>query len=161
MSKVLDNVPLSSYEDEDRFRDIVNTAVKDGEVPEFKTFFKKDKAATERRRKAAEAEAREAEEAKKNRRTEQEDLASLREKMLTRRKGAFDSMIAKLEAEEAARRQKKRKSGKEQEDSSHEVENVMPSEEEFQRIQAGLLKKSSQNGKDSTASKPKVSRKRR
>lgn len=63
ISTILDTVMCSTIDDEDRFVDIVSTALKSRQVPSFPTWSKglKDTKAKEKRRKAAEKEAAEAE----------------------------------------------------------------------------------------------------
>ncbi|KAJ3072355.1 DnaJ sub C member 9 [Podochytrium sp. JEL0797] len=59
MQTVLDSVPLCSYEDESRFRQIVQESIDAGSVTAtHESFFVEDKRATERRRKEAEKEAK-------------------------------------------------------------------------------------------------------
>ncbi|KAI5802832.1 hypothetical protein FPQ18DRAFT_14091 [Pyronema domesticum] len=63
MSYVFEHVMVSSIlEDEERFRVIIDEAIKAGEVEGYKAYTKETKASKEKRRKAAKAEAKEAEE---------------------------------------------------------------------------------------------------
>ncbi|KAI5817337.1 hypothetical protein BZA77DRAFT_310378 [Pyronema omphalodes] len=63
MSYVFEHVMVSSIlEDEERFRVIIDDAIKAGEVEGYKAYTKETKASKEKRRKAAKAEAKEAEE---------------------------------------------------------------------------------------------------
>ncbi|KAI8610872.1 DnaJ domain-containing protein, partial [Chytriomyces sp. MP71] len=57
MGKVLESVPTCTWEDEERFRGLVQTALDAGDLTErHDAFFKVDERATERRRKQAEKE---------------------------------------------------------------------------------------------------------
>merc|ERR1711915_859908 len=61
---ILDSVLLSTVEDEDRFRTVIDQFIKDKEVKKFKAYTSEDQKAKKARKRAAEKEAKEAEKAK-------------------------------------------------------------------------------------------------
>ncbi|KAJ3104456.1 DnaJ sub C member 9 [Phlyctochytrium planicorne] len=138
MDSVLESVPLSSYEDEERFREIVSNAIDLDEVPKYKKFLVVDEAATLRRKKKAEKEAKEAEKAAaKDQKKGMDDLQAL---IKGKKQDPFGGLIAKLEREEEERRAKggKGKASKKAA-KADEVMPAEPSEEEFQKLQAKLF----------------------
>jgi len=64
MDHILDSVLLSTVEDEDRFRTIIDQLIKDKAVKKFKAYSSEDKNAKKARKRAADREAKEAEKAK-------------------------------------------------------------------------------------------------
>jgi DnaJ homolog subfamily C member 9 len=124
---ILENVMACSYEDEPRFIDIVNGAVKEGKVETFPRW-KKDTSekANKARRKAAEKEAKEAEELSKelglDKRADKLDEKELGKLILQRHQSRMASLLDKLESEA----QTGAKRGKRKE----------PTEQEFQEARA-------------------------
>jgi len=64
MNFILDSVLLSTVEDEDRFRAVIDQLIKDKEVKKFKAYTSEDQKAKKARKRAADKEAKEAEKAK-------------------------------------------------------------------------------------------------
>jgi DnaJ homolog subfamily C member 9 len=101
---IIENVMACSYEDEPRFIQIVNDAIKEGKVDKF-TRWKKDTSvkAVKARKKAAEKEAKEAEEMSKelgfDKPVNKMDEGELGKLILQRQRGRMDGLLEKLEAE--------------------------------------------------------------
>ena len=104
MEHILAGVLCCTYEDEDRFRVIIDEWIEDGEVPKFTLYSSESKKAKRRRQKAAAAEAVEAEEALKELGSKAGDETSLRaliHKRQDERKDGMDGFLASLEAKYA------------------------------------------------------------
>ena len=140
MNAILENVMLSTVDDEDRFIDIIKKAIKNKEVSSHKKFQSTTtKKARETRRRAAENEAAEVEELKKETgldkipENDENALAALIQK---RRKDAMDAVIGGLEEKYAS----KDKAGKNKR-RKEEPTFVEPSEDEFRKLQERLFAK--------------------
>ena len=126
---IIENVMACSYEDEPRFIQIVNDAIKEGKVEKF-TRWKKDTSdkAVKARKKAAEKEAKEAEEMSKelgfDKPVNKMDEGELGKLILQRQRGRMDGLLEKLEAE--ARNGGKKSKRKE------------PTDQEFEETRARL-----------------------
>lgn len=155
MDVVLTEVPLSTVDDEDRFREIMEKAVKDGVVERFEKFFKKDEAGKKRRKKEAEKEAAEAQKMakemgiadklwgasksdspkskskSKKKNNETTDEENLRQLMLQGREERMSGFFDNLE----------QKYGKKQgtKSSSSKKRQQPPTDEEFEALQAKLF----------------------
>jgi len=136
MNAVYENVMLSNPADDDeRFREIINHAIKDGEVEAYTAFTKESKKSIQARIKAARGEGREAEEhakrlgihdkvfGKKGKKGDDGE-AGLAALIQQRQKGRADNFLADLEAKYAP----KDKKGKKRAEPMDE-----PSEEMFER----------------------------
>ena len=118
---ILENIMACSFEDEPRFIEIVNNAIKEGNVEQFPKW-KKDTSekAIKARKKAAEKEAKEAEELSKelglNKSVDKMDEGELGKLIRQRHQSRMDGLLDKLEAEAQNRGEKgKRKEPTEQE----------------------------------------------
>ncbi|KAJ3218154.1 hypothetical protein HDU67_006558 [Dinochytrium kinnereticum] len=135
MDKILERVPLSTWEDEPRFRSIILNHIESKSSPVLsvhKKFFKEDEKATQRRKKAAEAEMREFA-GQKN--SKVDSLEELRSKIVQKKNDRLDGLIERLEREEEARASKGKRGGK----KGKVVEE--PSEEEFLKLREKLFSK--------------------
>jgi len=106
MDKILESVILSSPDDEDRFRDILNNMIKSGEVKKFEGFEKVNKSAKKSRKRAADLEAKEAEQARKEMGLDDSE-DSLANKILARqaaRRPQVDSFLDGLAAKYGAKK---------------------------------------------------------
>ncbi|KAI9346510.1 hypothetical protein BDR26DRAFT_855695 [Obelidium mucronatum] len=165
MQLVLESVPLCSFEDEARFRQIVQEAVDEGTVTDvYDGFFVEDKRATERRRKQAEREEKEflkADAARKRKEAaaataqasakkkggksgagdgdDSEGLEALQAELKKRAQERMGGLIEKMEARALAEAESpaagKTRRGKRATPAKSE-----PSEEEFIALQAKLFK---------------------
>jgi len=113
MDKILESVILSSPDDEDRFRDILNNMIKSGQVEKFKDFEKVNKSAKKSRKRAADLEAKEAEQARKEMGLDDSE-DSLANKILARQaaRGSqvdsfLDGLAAKYGAKKSSGKKKK------------------------------------------------------
>jgi len=126
---IIEHVMACSYEDEPRFIQIVNDAIKEGKVEKFARW-KKDTSekAVKGRKKAAEKEAKEAEEMSKelgfNKPVNKMDEGELGKLILQRQQGRMNGLLDKLEAE--ARNSGKKGKRKE------------PTDQEFEEARARL-----------------------
>ncbi|KAI8916333.1 chaperone protein dnaJ 6 [Gorgonomyces haynaldii] len=127
---IIDCVPLSKLEDIDRFKQIVEDAIKQGEVPKLKAFGPVPKKALAKKQKELKQEEHEAEE-------EQESLDDLR-KQIQRRQQDRENMFSHIEEKYAKGKRKE------------------PTDEEFEALQAKLFNKSDKED----SGKKKRSRKR-
>lgn len=152
MNKIMENVPLSTVGDEDRFRSIVNDAINTKQVKKFKLFetsnSDKDR---NRRKREAEREAQEAEALaqelglnhKKSKTSNQTETAEeedqLKALIQSRQSSRMQGMLASLEEKYGGGGGKKgAKKGKGVEAAAPDLG---PTDEEFEAIQAKLLKK--------------------
>ncbi|KAK4099813.1 DnaJ-domain-containing protein [Parathielavia hyrcaniae] len=153
MDAVYERVLLSSVlEDDARFRAVIDAAVEVGEVPRFDAYAKESKKSRQARVKAAKSEAHEADELarelgvyeklrgsaggkkKKGAKDAEADLAALIQRNQASRAGALDALAEKYGAAPAA------KGGKGKKRNAKELEPDI-SEEQFQAIQADMMKK--------------------
>ncbi|KAJ3029917.1 UNVERIFIED_CONTAM: hypothetical protein HDU68_010700 [Siphonaria sp. JEL0065] len=170
MDKVLESIPLCSYEDESRFRQIVQDGVDDGSITEvYERYFTEDKRATDRRRKGAEKEEKaflkaeatrkkkEAAAAKKGGKStntkkdddgEDDGMDELAAELQRRAKERMGGLIEKLEAKATASSSGKRGSKRGTPAKSSE-----PSEEEFRAIQNKLFQKDARTASSSKKGK--------
>lgn len=183
MDRVLQSVPFSTYEDEDRFRQLVQQACSSNDqIPVYSTFFVSDERATKKRKVLAEREARAAEKALKDMKRKgatgkkkgvdenntsgeilsgEQDDSSLRMAMMQRRAGGdpMEMLIAKLEAQERDKKKNPKKGGKASKTSNKDVDDKIaePTEEDFVALQAklfgGLTKVAGKTGKKVTTKK--------
>lgn len=157
MDQVLDNIMGSTLDDEDRFREIVSEVVKEGEVKKHAKFFKKDKKATERRRKQAQEEAKEADELAQKLgldKVKGDGDDALKQLMMQRNEQRMTGFFDDLEAKYAPKHKSKNaSSGAKSAISKRKTQE--PTEEEFLKIQENMLK-----GKATTA-EPKKKRTRK
>ncbi|XP_065185616.1 dnaJ homolog subfamily C member 9-like [Sycon ciliatum] len=105
MEEILTKVLCSTYEDEDRFRVLIDGWIKAKEVPKFKAYAEESKRSRKRRRKAAQAEAAEAEEALAaigGVSGDENSLSALIKRRQAQREGDADSFFASLEAKYAS-----------------------------------------------------------
>ncbi|KAK3292720.1 DnaJ domain-containing protein [Chaetomium fimeti] len=151
MDGVYESVMLSNVlEDDARFREVIDAAVKAEEVPRFDAYAKETKKSKQARIKAAKSEAQEADELakelgvydklrgngkKKSKKDSEADLAALIQRNQTSRMSALDKLAEKYGAVPKAGKGKKR--------GAKELEEPDISEEQFQAIQAGMKKKKS------------------
>ncbi|ELR17899.1 DnaJ domain containing protein [Acanthamoeba castellanii str. Neff] len=163
MERIIDTVVLSSWDDEDRFRAIIDAAIKAGEVPTFDEYEasakkkqnKKRTTAAARRRKAQEEEeAKEAEELAQKmglRAGGKKGGDDALKQMILQNKGKsetrFNSVIANLEAKYGGKKETKKKGagrkGKKQQQQEEEELNDEPTEEEFLALRKKLEEKKS------------------
>ena len=135
---IIENIMACDMDDEPRFIEIVNKALKDGKVTSFPRWKKEisDKA-IKARRKATEKEAREAEELSNelgyNRPVNKLDEGELGKLILQRAQGRMDSLLNKLEADA----RKGGKKGKRKE----------PTDEEFEKARARVESRKSKKQK--------------
>ncbi|XP_069836611.1 dnaJ homolog subfamily C member 9 [Dendropsophus ebraccatus] len=100
MDDIMDSVILAVIDDEPRFRDVLEKAIKKKEVPAYDAFVKESKKKREQRKKRAHAEAAEAEAMKKEigLGDGEDDLKALIQKRQKDREKEVDSFMAQLEA---------------------------------------------------------------
>lgn len=149
MDKVYETVMLSNVlEDDERFREIIDEAIADEEVPSFKAFAKETKKSKQARLRAAKIEAQEADEmakelgiyeklrggGKKSRKDSEAGLALLIKRNQASRMSALDQLAEKYGAVP-----KEGKGGKKR--AAKELEEPDISEEAFQALQAKMMKK--------------------
>ncbi|KAH6843018.1 DnaJ domain-containing protein [Chaetomium sp. MPI-CAGE-AT-0009] len=149
MDGVYESVMLSNVlEDDARFREVIDAAVKAKKVPRFDAYAKETKKSKQARIKAAKSEAQEADELakelgvydklrgdgkKKSKKDSEADLAALIQRNQASRMSALDKLAEKYGAVPKAGKGKKR--------GARELEEPDISEEQFQAIQAGMKKK--------------------
>jgi len=148
MDKVYETVMLSDVlEDDERFRKIIDAAIKAKEVPAFPKYTKETKKTREARVKAAKKEAEEADKlakelgvyeklrgtGKKSKKDTEADLAALIQARQASRMDALDRLAEKYGAIPKAVKGSKKRSAKDLEPDI--------SEEEFQRIQKEMMRK--------------------
>lgn len=149
MDGIYESVMLSNVLDDDaRFREVIDAAIKAKEVPRFDTYAKETKKSKQARVKAARGEAKEAEELakelgvydklrgdgkKKSKKDSEAGLAALIQRNQASRMSALDKLAEKYGAVPKAGKGKKR--------GAKELEEPDISEEQFQAIQAGMKKK--------------------
>ncbi|KAL2150778.1 hypothetical protein VTH82DRAFT_7341 [Thermothelomyces myriococcoides] len=152
MDGVYESVMLSNVlEDDKRFRKIIDAAIEAGTVPRFDAYVKESKKSRQARVKAAKKEAQEADELakelgvydklrsggssgnKKNNKDSEAALAALIQRNQASRASALDKLAEKYGAVPKAGKGKKR--------GAKDLEEPDISEEQFQAIQAGLMKK--------------------
>lgn len=154
-------------EDEDRFRILIGEAIKGGEVERYETFMKGYVKGKEARQKAARAEGEEAEayakelgihdklfpKDKKSKKGSGEDaLMALILKGQQEKRGFLEALEAKYAAPSKSRKGRKRTT----DDTEHDLEDEMPSEEAFQAAAAKL-----KAGKEKAESQRKTKKSRR
>ncbi|KAL2144818.1 hypothetical protein VTI28DRAFT_8480 [Corynascus sepedonium] len=149
MDGVYESVMLSDVlEDDTRFREIIDTAIEAGDVPRFVAYAKETKKSRQARVKAAKKEAQEADELarelgvydklrgsggkKKSKKDSEAGLAALIQRNQASRASALDKLAEKYGAVPKAGKGKKR--------GTKELEEPDISEEQFQAIQAGMMK---------------------
>lgn len=116
MEGILAGVLCCTFEDEDRFRVIIDEWIKNKEVPKFKAYTHEGKRARERRRREAEAEAAEAEESLKELGStagDETSLTALIQRRQAQRQGEMGGFLASLEAKYAGGSGSKSKKSKE------------------------------------------------
>ncbi|EAQ85105.1 hypothetical protein CHGG_09119 [Chaetomium globosum CBS 148.51] len=149
MDGVYESVMLSNVlEDDARFREVIDAAIKAKEVLRFDVYAKETKKSRQARVKAAKSEAREADELakelgvydklrgdgkKKSKKDSEAGLAALIQRNQSSRMSALDKLAEKYGAVPKAGKGKKR--------GAKELEEPDISEEQFQAIQAGMKKK--------------------
>ncbi|KAL2176156.1 uncharacterized protein P884DRAFT_261126 [Thermothelomyces heterothallicus CBS 202.75] len=157
MDGVYESVMLSSVlEDDARFREIIDAAIAAGRVPRFDAYVRESKKSRQARVKAAKKEAQEADELakelgvydklrgsgsssgsgsgnKKGKKDSEAALAALIQRNQASRASALDKLAEKYGAVSKAGKGKKR--------GAKDLEEPDISEEQFQAIQAGLMKK--------------------
>lgn len=152
MDRIYETVMLSDVlEDDARFRAVIDAAIAAKQVPSFRAYAKETKKSRQARVKAAEKEAREADElakelgvydklrgggggGKKGKKDAEADLAALIQRNQASRASALDRLAEKYgAAPKAGKRGKKR--------GARELEEPDISEEQFQAIQANMMKK--------------------
>ncbi|KAL2170205.1 hypothetical protein VTG60DRAFT_5073 [Thermothelomyces hinnuleus] len=151
MDGVYESVMLSSVlEDDARFREIIDAAIEAGRVPRFDAYVKESKKSRQARVKAAKKEAQEADELakelgvydklrrggsgnKKGKKDSEAALAALIQRNQASRASALDKLAEKYGAVPKEGKGKKR--------GAKDLEEPDISEEQFQAIQAGLMKK--------------------
>ncbi|KAL2266222.1 hypothetical protein VTJ83DRAFT_5574 [Remersonia thermophila] len=149
MDGVYEEVMLSNVlEDDERFRAIIDAAIASGEVQRFDKYAKETKKTRQARAKAAKKEAQEAEElakelgvydklrggGKKSKKDAEADLAALIQRNQAKRASALDMLAEKYGAvPKTAAKGKKR--------GAKAMEEPDISEEQFQAIQAEMMKK--------------------
>ncbi|AEO58879.1 hypothetical protein MYCTH_2306585 [Thermothelomyces thermophilus ATCC 42464] len=149
MDGVYESVMLSSVlEDDARFREIIDAAIESGRVPRFDAYVRESKKSRQARVKAAKKEAQEADELakelgvydklrgggnKKGKKDSEAALAALIQRNQASRASALDKLAEKYGAVSKAGKGKKR--------GAKDLEEPDISEEQFQAIQAGLMKK--------------------
>lgn len=98
MDKLLETVLCASVEDEERFRELLQDGIDNGELPQFDTFIKHDRKKKKARKVKAKKEAAEAEElAKELGIGKKNDLASMIMKRQTDREAEMNNFFAGLE----------------------------------------------------------------
>lgn len=127
---IMENIMACSYEDEPRFIEIVNEAIKEGTVDVYPKWKKETSAkAIQTRKKKAEKEAKEAEELSKElgigKRVDKMDEGELGKMIMQRQQNRMNGLLDKLEAEARGQSGKK---GKRRE----------PTEEEFEAARARI-----------------------
>lgn len=149
MDKIYETVMLSNVlEDDARFREIIDAAIAAKEVPSFPAYAKETKKTRQARVKAAKKEAQEADElakelgvyeklrsgGKKSQKDSEASLAALIQRNQASRASALDKLAEKYGAvPKAGKRGKKR--------SAKELEEPDISEEQFQALQADMMKR--------------------
>ncbi|KAK3303418.1 DnaJ domain-containing protein [Chaetomium strumarium] len=148
MDKIYETVMLSNVlEDDARFRKIIDAAIKAEEVPRFDAYVTETKKTRQARVKAAKEEAKEADElakelgvydklrggSKKSQKDSEAGLAALIQRNQASRVSALDKLAEKYGAVSKAAKGKKR--------GAKELEEPDISEEQFQAIQADMMKK--------------------
>ncbi|GAB1315833.1 DnaJ like subfamily C member 9 [Madurella fahalii] len=146
MDGVYETVMLSNVlEDDARFREIIDAAIAAKEVPAFKAYTKETKKSRQARAKAARKEADEADElakelgvydklrGKKSQKDAETGLAALIQRNQASRANALDKLAEKYGAVPKAGKGAKKRSAK-------ELEEPDISEEQFQKLQADMLK---------------------
>lgn len=148
MDGVYESVMLSNViEDDARFREIIDAAIKAKDVPRFDAYAKETKKTKQARVKAAKKEAQEADElakelgvydklragGKKGKKDSEAGLAALIQRNQASRASALDKLAEKYGAVPKAGKGKKR--------AAKELEEPDISEEQFQALQADMLKK--------------------
>lgn len=149
MDKIYETVMLSNVlEDDARFREIIDAAIAAKEVPTFPAYAKETKKTRQARVKAAKKEAQEADElakelgvyeklrggGKKSQKDSEASLAALIQRNQASRASALDKLAEKYGAvPKAGKRGKKR--------SAKELEEPDISEEQFQALQADMMKR--------------------
>ncbi|KAF3359713.1 putative J domain-containing protein like [Verticillium longisporum] len=160
MDQVYESVMLSDVlEDDERFRSIIDAAIKSGDVPPFTAYTKESAKSKAARVKAAKAEGQEAEEyakelgvhdklfgnkkkGKKNKKDDEMDLAALIQQNQAKRANFLQDLEAKYAAPSKTKTGKKR------------VVEEEPSEEAFQAAAARLKKaKASESSRPTRSSK--------
>ncbi|KAJ3409169.1 hypothetical protein HDV05_004562 [Chytridiales sp. JEL 0842] len=146
MDRVLDAVPCSTADDEDRFRTIVLEALESGEITErHEKFLEVNERARQRRKKAAEKEAKEAEKAKKASAKKKGDgLDELQAMIRQKGKSRLDDLIASLEAKEASKKGAKKGGAgkkKKEEEAPKELD-----DEAFEALQKKLFSGAEKDG---------------
>lgn len=151
MDRVYETVMLSNVlEDDERFREVIDKAIKEGEVESFVAYTKETKKTKQARVKAAKKEAQEADElakelgvyeklrggGKKSKKVAESDLAALIQRNQASRMSALDKLAEKYGAVEP----KAGKGGKKR--GAKVLEEPDISEEQFQALQADMMKKS-------------------
>jgi DnaJ family protein C protein 9 len=147
MDGVYESVMLSNVlEDDARFREVIDAAIEADEVPRFSAYAKETKKSRQARVKAAKKEAQEADElakelgvyeklrggGKKSKKDSEAGLAALIQRNQSSRMGALDKLAEKYGAVPKPGKAKKR--------GAKELEPDI-SEEQFQAIQANMMKK--------------------
>ncbi|KAK3333489.1 hypothetical protein B0T19DRAFT_382267 [Cercophora scortea] len=145
MDKIYETVMLSDVlEDDERFRKIISDAIAAGDVPAFSTFTKETKRSKQARIKAARGEQNEAEQlakelgvhdklgGKKTKKESEDSLAALILQNQSSRASAFDKLVEKYSAPPKSKPGKKR--------AAKKTEEPDISEEQFQALQADILK---------------------
>jgi DnaJ family protein C protein 9 len=147
MNGVYESVMLSNVlEDDARFREVIDAAIEADEVPRFSAYAKETKKSRQARVKAAKKEAQEADElakelgvyeklrggGKKSKKDSEAGLAALIQRNQSSRMGALDKLAEKYGAVPKPGKAKKR--------GAKELEPDI-SEEQFQAIQANMMKK--------------------
>jgi len=132
MLKVIEAVPCSTLDDLSRFKEIVENGIAQGKVQEFAKFKKLTLAQLKKVKEKAKKEAKEAEKLLLEMKAEKADEDELKQMIQKRNQSRMDEMIQNLE-EKASKKSTKRGKRKPE----------MPTEEEFEAIQASLQKKKS------------------
>ncbi|XP_055331069.1 dnaJ homolog subfamily C member 9-like [Paramacrobiotus metropolitanus] len=123
MDKIMECLMGYDFQREEHFHTIINQAIKDGKVKDYKTFTKEDPKKKERRRKRLEKEAKAAEKITKKRDTEKaggdDGMAELRKAILDRQEARGANFLDKIEekyAKNGAKKNKKSASDEEWDD---------------------------------------------
>ncbi|XP_063817539.1 dnaJ homolog subfamily C member 9 [Pseudophryne corroboree] len=109
MDGIMVQIPLATFEDEPRIRELIQTAIKKKEVQAYDAFVKESKKKRERRLKRAHEEAKEAEELMKERGLGdgENDLKALIQNRQKDREKELDGFMAQLEAKYCINKPKK------------------------------------------------------
>ncbi|CAI2171405.1 18820_t:CDS:2 [Funneliformis geosporum] len=143
MDEIMTRVPGSSIDDEARFRDILNEAIKSEEIRSYKKFTETSSSSSINKRKMdAEREAKEAEKmAKELGLVNNEDEKEINDIILKRGEKRMNALIESLEARYSNNESKKAKvTGKGKKTKNKGVIVNEPTEEEFRAIQEKMLK---------------------